>query len=104
MRNVLKMLIFFVLYLSAFVTANEYGKRSFTIVLDTTISMREEIDILKSNIESVVKVPLVDIDNYILLPFEDPGKSVRLFRCVRQRMVCLKKCSFFGTYVLSTNK
>ncbi|XP_045539505.1 hemicentin-1 [Papilio machaon] len=68
------MLIFFgVMYLSAFVTANEYGKKSFTIVLDTTISMREEIDIIKSNIESVVKTPLFDIDNYILVPFDDPG-------------------------------
>ncbi|KPJ14782.1 Hemicentin-1 [Papilio machaon] len=35
--------------------------------------MREEIDIIKSNIESVVKTPLFDIDNYILVPFDDPG-------------------------------
>ncbi|KPI98164.1 Hemicentin-1 [Papilio xuthus] len=35
--------------------------------------MREEIDILKSNIESILKTPLSDIDNYILVPFDDPG-------------------------------
>ncbi|XP_049878338.1 hemicentin-1-like [Pectinophora gossypiella] len=49
------------------------GKKSFTILLDTTLSMQEEIDIIKRNIGTVVNVlKSTDVENYVLVPFNDP--------------------------------
>ncbi|KAG6440388.1 hypothetical protein O3G_MSEX001213 [Manduca sexta] len=59
----------FLFYLFSSVTC----KKSFTIVLDTTISMREEIDIIKANIGSVISsLNISEYENYIVVPFNDP--------------------------------
>ncbi|XP_068622917.1 hemicentin-1-like [Battus philenor] len=63
--------IWLIIYLAAMVNA----KKSFTLVIDTTVSMREEVDLLKIYIDSVVN-NLLDIDKYILVPFNDPGRSI----------------------------
>ncbi|XP_039748100.1 hemicentin-1-like [Pararge aegeria] len=49
-----------------------FTEKSFTIVVDTTNSMREEVQILKNNIQSVVDAARNrNFENYILLPFGD---------------------------------
>lgn len=54
-----------------------FGDKSFTIVLDTSRSMTEELDVIKVMLSSVLN-PLgnTDIRNYILVPFSDPGKKI----------------------------
>ncbi|CAH0663932.1 unnamed protein product [Spodoptera exigua] len=47
-------------------------EKSFTVVLDTTRSMEEEIDTIKVNLQSIVNISSSDISNYILVPFNDP--------------------------------
>ncbi|CAG5054398.1 unnamed protein product [Parnassius apollo] len=77
-----------ILYLLATVTANGTEKKSFTIVIDTTVSMRDEIDILKANLQSVViDTNLADIANYILVPFDDPGFGPPLIMSKADRLV-----------------
>lgn len=49
---------------------------SLTMVVDTTVSMKEEIDVLKSQIGvilSALRESGSRIGNYILVPFNDPG-------------------------------
>lgn len=48
--------------------------KSFTIVLDTTKSMQDELDIIKTNLPVLFESERKDISNYILVPFNDPGK------------------------------
>lgn len=49
--------------------------RSFTVVLDTTVSMSDEINEIKSNIGQLVNsINKTDIFNYILVPFKDIRK------------------------------
>ncbi|XP_052744753.1 hemicentin-1 isoform X2 [Bicyclus anynana] len=51
---------------------NVFCSKSFVIVADTTASMREEIEILKNNIQSVLDAARNrNFANYILLPFGD---------------------------------
>ncbi|XP_050551914.1 hemicentin-1-like [Spodoptera frugiperda] len=47
-------------------------EKSFTVVLDTTKSMLEEIVTIKVNLQSIVNMSGSDISNYILVPFNDP--------------------------------
>lgn len=51
-------------------------KKSFTFILDSTESMKNEISIIKRNMPSIVKdiEKENEIENYILLTFSDPGK------------------------------
>lgn len=51
-------------------------KKSFTIILDSTESMRNEISIIKRNFPSLLKEigNLTEYENYVLLPFSDPGE------------------------------
>ncbi|XP_034836586.1 hemicentin-1-like [Maniola hyperantus] len=64
------MLRYFILFLTLIQIA--FSDKSFTIVTDTTASMREEIQILKNNIQTVVDAARNrNFANYILLPFGD---------------------------------
>ncbi|CAK1589081.1 unnamed protein product [Parnassius mnemosyne] len=79
---------YIILYLLATVTANDTGKKSFTIVIDTTISMRDELEILKANLQSVIMgTNLADISNYILVPFDDPGFGPPLIMSKADRLL-----------------
>lgn len=53
-------------------------KKSFTVILDSTGSMRNEISVIKRNMGSVVKEieKFNKFENYILLTFSDPGEYV----------------------------
>lgn len=64
-------------------------KKSFTVILDSTESMREEILIIKRNMASSVKEigKSNQIENYILLTFSDPGKNNLKF-LIRPEQIC----------------
>ncbi|KAJ8720966.1 hypothetical protein PYW08_006431 [Mythimna loreyi] len=48
-------------------------EKSFTIVLDTTSSMEDELDVIKVNLPNTINTfNNTDITNYILVPFNDP--------------------------------
>lgn len=50
-------------------------EKSFTIVLDTTTSMLEELDVIKVNLPTAISaINNTDITHFILVPFNDPGK------------------------------
>ncbi|XP_045778365.1 hemicentin-1-like [Maniola jurtina] len=67
------MLRYFILFLTLqIIIVLSDASSSFTIVTDTTASMREEIEILKNNIQTVVDAARNrHFANYILLPFGD---------------------------------
>ena len=51
------------------------SQRSFTLVVDTTASMRFEIDYLKMSLHPVLAaIRSSNLANYILIPFGDQGK------------------------------
>lgn len=52
------------------------SKKSFTIVLDTTKSMNDDIEIIKSGIRTLMNdlVNQTDFQDYIIVPFNYPGK------------------------------
>ncbi|XP_075981853.1 hemicentin-1-like [Anticarsia gemmatalis] len=50
--------------------------KSFTLVVDTTVSMQEELDIIKVNLASAIDVyGHAGLSDYIIVPFNDPGVS-----------------------------
>ncbi|XP_053616355.1 hemicentin-1-like [Plodia interpunctella] len=61
--------LFFALCVLRLATAD-----SFTIILDTTYSMRDDVEILKSNLRSVVDALRLSphVEEFILVPFNDP--------------------------------
>lgn len=63
-------------------------KKSFTILLDSTESMRNEISIIKRSMTSIAKEigSWNEIENYILLSFSDPGKYLYFFLNLNMNM------------------
>lgn len=58
-----------------------YGKKSLTLVIDTTFSMRDEIYTIKYNIGPILQEieNSASIENYVMVPFNDPGEYFSLF-------------------------
>lgn len=64
--------VFFLLILQTIVISCD---KSFTVVIDTTVSMSDELNIIKANIGQVVNsINRTDVNNYILVAFKDTGK------------------------------
>jgi hypothetical protein len=51
--------------------------RSFTVVVDTTDSMQDELDIMKNSFPLLTSslANNTDFNNFIVVPFNDPGKK-----------------------------
>ncbi|CAD0203537.1 unnamed protein product [Chrysodeixis includens] len=62
--------------------------RSFTLVLDTTWSMQDDIDVIKANLPSVLNTQeKTDIGNYIIVPFNDPGVGEPIIKATPQEIL-----------------
>lgn len=50
--------------------------KSFTLVIDTTTSMQDEIDVIRRNVQSLENVFKNEtvFEDFIVVPFNDPGK------------------------------
>lgn len=57
------------------------AKKSLTLVIDTTFSMGDEIYTIKYNIGPILQEieNSASIENYVMVPFNDPGEYFSLF-------------------------